>query len=98
MSGMLLLHGAASREEYSASGGGEGLRRALSSSPEQVIEEVGASGLRGRGGGGFPTGEKWDAIRGYGTGMAAWSATRPRASRPSEDRTFFRVMHPAAGW
>jgi NADH-quinone oxidoreductase subunit F len=59
----LLEHPAASLEEYSASGGGEGLRRALSMSPEEVIEEIAASGLRGRGGGGFPTGEKWDAIR-----------------------------------
>jgi NADH-quinone oxidoreductase subunit F len=56
-------------EEYSASGGGAGLRRALSMSPEQVVEELKASGLRGRGGGGFPTGEKWDAIRSYGTGI-----------------------------
>jgi NADH-quinone oxidoreductase subunit F len=38
-------------------------------SPDQVIEELKASGLRGRGGGGFPTGEKWDAIRRYGTGI-----------------------------
>ena len=65
----LLEHPAASLEEYSASGGGEGLRRALSLSPDQVIEEIAASGLRGRGGGGFPTGEKWDAIRRYGTGV-----------------------------
>ena len=42
----------------------EGLRRALSSmSPEQVIEEVKASGLRGRGGTGFSTGTKWQFAR-----------------------------------
>jgi NADH:ubiquinone oxidoreductase subunit F (NADH-binding) len=64
----LLEHPAGSLEEYSASGGGEGLRRALSMSPDQVIEQIAASGLRGRGGGGFPTGEKWDAIRRFGTG------------------------------
>jgi NADH:ubiquinone oxidoreductase subunit F (NADH-binding) len=64
----LLEYPAASLEDYSASGGGEGLRRALSMSPDEVIEEVTASGLRGRGGGGFPTGEKWGAIRRYGTG------------------------------
>ena len=64
----LLEHPAGSLEEYSAAGGGEGLRRALSMTPDQVIEELKASGLRGRGGGGFPTGDKWDAIRRYGTG------------------------------
>src|SRR5688572_2675400 len=64
----LLEHRAGSLEEYTSDGGGEGLRRALSLSPEAVIEEVAASGLRGRGGGGFPTGEKWDAIRRFGTG------------------------------
>ena len=31
--------------------------------PEEVIEEVKASGLRGRGGAGFPTGKKWEAVR-----------------------------------
>jgi NADH:ubiquinone oxidoreductase subunit F (NADH-binding) len=65
----LLEHPAASLEEHLASGGANGLRRALSMSPDGVIEEIAASGLRGRGGGGFPTGEKWDAIRRYGTGI-----------------------------
>jgi NADH-quinone oxidoreductase subunit F len=37
--------------------------------PDEVIEELRASGLRGRGGGGFPTGEKWAAIRRFGTGI-----------------------------
>ena len=65
----LLENPAGSLEEYAASGGGEGLRRALSMTPDRVIEEISESGLRGRGGGGFPTGEKWAAIRRYGTGV-----------------------------
>jgi NADH-quinone oxidoreductase subunit F len=65
----VLEHPARSLEEYSASGGGEGLRRALSMSSDQVIEELTTSGLRGRGGGGFPTADKWAAIRRYGTGI-----------------------------
>lgn len=65
----LLESSAGSLKQYTASGGGEGLRRALSMSPDQVIEQIQASGLRGRGGGGFPTGEKWAAIRRYGTGV-----------------------------
>ncbi|MBK8005870.1 MAG: NADH-quinone oxidoreductase subunit NuoF [Gemmatimonadetes bacterium] len=40
-------------------GGYEGLKKALGMTREQVIEEVKASGLRGRGGAGFPTGMKW---------------------------------------
>ena len=37
----------------------QGLKRALTMEPQEVINEVLASGLRGRGGGGFPTGRKW---------------------------------------
>ena len=46
-------------DAYVANGGYEGLKRALSMTPEQVVDEVKLSGLRGRGGGGFPTGNKW---------------------------------------
>jgi NADH-quinone oxidoreductase subunit F len=44
---------------WKALGGYEGLTRALELGREKVIEEVKASGLRGRGGAGFPTGMKW---------------------------------------
>jgi len=55
-------------DEYVAGGGGRGLEVALEAGPEAVIEEVAKSGLRGRGGAGFPTAEKWRAIRSTGTG------------------------------
>jgi NADH-quinone oxidoreductase subunit F len=42
--------------------GYEGLKKALAMSPDQVIEAVKASGLRGRGGAGFPTGLKWQFV------------------------------------
>ena len=42
--------------------GYEGLRKALSMQPNDVIEQVKASGLRGRGGAGFPTGMKWQFV------------------------------------
>jgi NADH-quinone oxidoreductase subunit F len=42
--------------------GYEGLRKALTLTPEQVIDAVKASGLRGRGGAGFPTGLKWQFV------------------------------------
>jgi len=43
--------------------GYQGLRKALAKTPEQVIEEMKASGLRGRGGAGFPTWLKWNNTR-----------------------------------
>jgi len=48
-----------SPEDYRAQGGFRGLERALALGPAAVVEEVVASGLRGRGGAGFPTGIKW---------------------------------------
>lgn len=48
---------------YIARGGYSGLARALQMSPDDVIEEVKTSGLRGRGGAGFPTGMKWGFAR-----------------------------------
>ncbi len=51
-------------DEYIAREGYSALRKALSMKPEQVIEEILASGLRGRGGAGFPTGLKWKFARG----------------------------------
>lgn len=46
-------------EDYEASGGYQALRKALTLSPQEIINEVKISGLRGRGGAGFPTGLKW---------------------------------------
>jgi NADH:ubiquinone oxidoreductase subunit F (NADH-binding)/(2Fe-2S) ferredoxin len=51
-------------EEYIAVGGYEALGKVLSSmAPNEVIEEIKKSGLRGRGGAGFPTGRKWESTR-----------------------------------
>src|SRR4051812_24993699 len=52
-----------SLDEYLASEtGGLGLQRAQEIGPSETIAEVGRAGLRGRGGGGFPTGRKWASI------------------------------------
>jgi len=50
-------------DHYIARDGYAGLNNALKRPPEDVIEEVKASGLRGRGGAGFPTGVKWAFCR-----------------------------------
>lgn len=47
---------------YRANGGYEGLKKALQMAPDEVIDLVKASNLRGRGGAGFPTGIKWSFI------------------------------------
>ena len=49
-------------EAYERRGGYRSIRKALGLAPEKVIEEVKASGLRGRGGAGFPTGMKWGFV------------------------------------
>ena len=49
-------------EAYEASGGGRGWRAARELSPDELIAGVTEAGLRGRGGGGFPTGKKWRAV------------------------------------
>ena len=51
-------------DDYTAHGGLTGLRRALDMSGAQIVAEVTASGLRGRGGAGFPTGIKWNTVLG----------------------------------
>lgn len=51
-----------SYEDYVAHGGYRGLEKALSMTSAEVVDEVKRSGLRGRGGGGFPTGNKWSFL------------------------------------
>ncbi|MBY6117719.1 formate dehydrogenase [Mameliella alba] len=51
-----------SLDDYEAHGGLKGLRVALDLSAQQIVDEVKTSGLRGRGGAGFPTGIKWQTV------------------------------------
>jgi formate dehydrogenase iron-sulfur subunit len=66
-------------QDYQAHGGIVGLRASLAMSPDEVVEHVVYSGLRGRGGAGFPAGIKWRTV--------AQAAARPHqgdhASAPS---------------
>jgi NADH:ubiquinone oxidoreductase subunit F (NADH-binding)/(2Fe-2S) ferredoxin len=50
-------------EDYLAVGGYAALAKAITMKPEGIIDEVKKAGLRGRGGGGFPTGNKWESTR-----------------------------------
>jgi NADH-quinone oxidoreductase subunit F len=50
-------------EDYLAIGGYSALAKALKMTSERIIDEVKKSGLRGRGGAGFPTGSKWESTR-----------------------------------
>jgi len=51
-----------SLDDYRRQGGYRGLKRALTLGPEGTVEEIVQSGLRGRGGAGFPTGIKWRTV------------------------------------
>jgi NADH-quinone oxidoreductase subunit F len=52
-------------DDYVEAGGGTGLRAALDSDAAALIDAVTRSGLRGRGGAGFPTGTKWATVAGF---------------------------------
>ena len=49
-------------EEYIATGGYEAIEKCLNMERQAIIDEIKKSGLRGRGGGGFPTGNKWQFV------------------------------------
>lgn len=49
-------------DDYIAVGGYEALKKSMGMTPKEIIEEVKAAGLRGRGGGGYPAGRKWEQV------------------------------------
>jgi len=55
--------------DYEAHGGFGGLKRAIAMTGAEIVEEVVQSGLRGRGGAGFPTGIKWKTVLGEPAGV-----------------------------
>jgi NADH-quinone oxidoreductase subunit F len=78
-------------EDYIAAGGGEGLSRAREIGPAQTIQEISLSRLRGRGGGGFPTGRKWAGVRDGGDGPR-FAVCNAAEGEPAtfKDRTILR--------
>jgi NADH:ubiquinone oxidoreductase subunit F (NADH-binding) len=81
----------ASLDDFVAAGGGEGLRAARALGREATIEEIEASGLRGRGGAGFPAGTKWRSVAGAGGGRR-YAVANGAEGEPAafKDRTLMR--------
>jgi NADH-quinone oxidoreductase subunit F len=83
--------------QYLTSGGGQGYRRAAALGPGGTIQEVILSGLRGRGGGGFSTGRKWqsvrEAARSGGEGNRAFVVANGAEGEPAtfKDRAIMRA-------
>jgi len=73
-------------------GGGEGLRAARKLGPAATIDELSAAGLRGRGGGGFPTGRKWSGVLGQ-RGTHRYVVCNGAEGEPAtfKDRTILRT-------
>ena len=55
-------------DDYIAEGGGRGLQAARGHEPGTIIRIIEASGMRGRGGAGFPTGKKWRTVSSHRSG------------------------------
>jgi NADH-quinone oxidoreductase subunit F len=80
--------------QYFDTGGGRGLARARELGPGGTIQEVGLSGLRGRGGAGFPTGRKWESVRtSAGTDQLRYMACNAAEGEPGtfKDRAILRA-------
>jgi NADH-quinone oxidoreductase subunit F len=81
-------------DAYRALGGGEGLEAARRLGVDGVIDEVDASGLRGRGGAGFPTGRKWRTVASYESpDVPAFVAVNSAEGEPGsfKDRSIIRA-------
>jgi NADH-quinone oxidoreductase subunit F len=81
-------------EEYVKAGGGQGLENARAVEPVALIDEIEASGLRGRGGAGFPTGRKWRSVAGFASDvLATMVVVNAAEGEPGtlKDRTILRM-------
>ena len=79
-------------DDYMAAGGSVALRAARSSGSAATIDEIARSGLRGRGGGGFPVGDKWRSIAAASGGQHFVVANGAEGEPATfKDRTLMRV-------
>src|SRR5437879_1287998 len=81
-----------SLDDYLAVGGSDGLTKALALSPPDVVREIKRSGLRGRGGAGFPTGTKWETVAGSDPGAPKYAVCNAAEGEPGtfKDRWLMR--------
>lgn len=79
--------------DHVASGGGLGLGAARELEPVAVVEQVATSGLRGRGGAGFPTGKKWQTVRAFAGQSPATVVVNAAEGEPGsfKDRAILRA-------
>lgn len=79
--------------EYTAIGGGQGIAKALEIGPKATIDVILASGLRGRGGAGFPVGVKWRSLRETAAGGTCFVVCNGSEGEPGtfKDRTLLRA-------
>lgn len=86
-----------SLDDFRRAGGTEGLRIARGMAPDAVVAALEQSGLRGRGGAGFPTGTKWRAVLGYAGDRPTTVVVNGAEGEPFtyKDRTILR-MNPYA--
>ena len=83
----------ASVEEYEASGGGAGLAAAVEAGRAETIATIRRSGLRGRGGAGFPTGIKWRGVAEAPEGQSRFVVCNAAEGEPGtfKDRALIRT-------
>ena len=79
--------------DWVALGGGEGLANALRMGPQATIDAISASGLRGRGGAGFPVGRKWSSLRETAAGGTCFVVCNGSEGEPGtfKDRALLRL-------
>lgn len=79
--------------QYVESGGGQGLKRAIEIGPRKTIAQVRESRLRGRGGGGFPTGMKWASVADAPEGQLRFVVCNAAEGEPGtfKDRALIRA-------
>jgi NADH:ubiquinone oxidoreductase, NADH-binding (51 kD) subunit len=68
---------------YKKTGGFKSLKKVFGMKPEEVVQEVKESGVRGRGGAGFPTGLKWSFMA-KGTGKPSYLVANADESEPGD--------------
>src|SRR6266568_8076917 len=90
------VEGIKSFDVYRANGGYASVEKALKMAPNDIVEEVKRSGLRGRGGAGFPTGMKWSFLA-KPEGLARYLICNADESEPGtfKDR-YLMERHPHA--